>query len=139
MNETPETDAFCEAKLDAFNADEYEGRQCQEPEAAYGDAVEFARSLERRLRGLQVTDGVVVPRDFAVELREQMGWHGSGEHDLERFYCEFCTVDHEDGNKIEHRPWCPIAKLDKLIAAAPGVEVPKEETTDSDGDWQCLD
>ena len=63
-------------------------------------------------------DGVRVPRGIAQAVAERVGWHGDGEHDRERFYCEECKVDHEDGDKIEHRPWCNLGQFKNLVENA---------------------
>lgn len=47
MSDTPRTDAFCKGKYDGASAAAYNGTPDQSPEDAYGDAVEFARQLER--------------------------------------------------------------------------------------------
>jgi len=41
-------------------------------------------------------------------LDEGLGWHGSGQHDDEIYYCEHCGAEHEDYHNIEHDDDCMV-------------------------------
>lgn len=80
----------------------------------------IARIAKEQLEGPLPGDRVRVSREIAEAVAAQVGWHGDGEFDRERFYCEECKMDHEDGDKIEHRPWCALGQFKRLVAASKG-------------------
>jgi len=88
---------------------------------------------------LRSLDGEVLVtelKDMLLELRLEVGWHGSGELDREGFYCEDCHQYNLDGKLIEHTVLCRYTKIDrryaaldlgKINAATPGYEATADD------------
>jgi hypothetical protein len=61
----------------------------------------------------------------AKEILPEMGWHGSGPEDRDKYYCEHCKAAAQlTDEDIKHLPRCPVLRLRAAIALAEKVGQP---------------
>lgn len=64
-------------------------------------------------------DDLVTALVEALEkVNEQCGWRGSGEKDMDQFYCEHCGQTHVDSDLIDHDIDCIMTTVKAAIARA---------------------